>query len=49
MNRFIVIDEFNDPIRAFPTEPEAQTYAKNKRGFTVREISLMSILGEAIV
>lgn len=47
MNRFIVIDEFNEPIRTFPTEPEAKRFASNKRGFTVREISLMSILGES--
>ena len=47
--RFIVLDEFNEPIRRFNTMREAKIYIRNKRGFTVQEISLMSILGEALL
>lgn len=49
MKRFIAIDEFNEPIRRFNTMREAKLYIRNKRGFTVQEISLMSILGEALL
>ena len=46
--RFIAIDEFNEPIRRFNTMREAKLYIRNKRGFTVQEISLISILGECL-
>ncbi len=47
--RFIAIDEFNEPIRRFNTMREAKLYIRNKRGFTVQEISLISIFGEALL
>jgi hypothetical protein len=49
MNRFIVYDEFGDPLRTFFTLEKAKLFMRNKRGCTLREISLFEILGECLV
>lgn len=49
MNRFIVHDEFGEPLRTFSTKDKAMLFIANKRGCTVREISLFEILGECLI
>lgn len=49
MNRFIVYDEFNGALRSFYTLEKAKVFMRNKKGCTLKEISLFEILGEAIL
>jgi hypothetical protein len=49
MNRFIVLDEFGEPLRTFYLKSDAKIFMRNKRGCTLREISLFEILGECLV
>ncbi len=49
MNRFIVIDEFGDSLRTFYDLRKAKEFMRNKRGCTVREITLFEILGECLI
>lgn len=49
MNRFIVYDEFGGAIRSFYSLSDAKVYMRNKRGCTVREITLFEILGECLI
>ena len=48
MNRFIVYDEFGGAIRSFYSLSDAKVFMRNKRGCTVREITLFEILGESL-
>ena len=48
MQRFIIIDEFGEPIRRFATKQEALNFMRNKKGCTLVEISLQSILGDCL-
>jgi hypothetical protein len=48
MKRFIVIDEFNSPLRRFATKAEAVNFMRNKKSCTLVEISLDSILGDCL-
>lgn len=45
MNRFIVHDEFGGALRTFYSISDAKIFMRNKRGCTLREISLFEILG----
>ena len=49
MNRFIVLDEFGEPLHTFYSLNEAKLFMANKRGCTVKEITLFEILGECLV
>ena len=49
MNRFTVCDEFGGLLRRFSTKKDAITFMRNKRGCTVREITLFEILGECLI
>jgi uncharacterized membrane protein len=46
--RFTVIDEFGEPIRRFATKAEAINFMSNKKGCTLVEITLESVLGECL-
>ena len=46
--RFTVIDEFGLPIRRFATKAEAVNFMRNKKGCTLFEISLESVLGDCL-
>jgi hypothetical protein len=48
MKRFIILDEFGEPIRRFATKAEAVNFMRNKNGCTLIEISLDSILGDCL-
>jgi len=48
MNRFIVHDEFGGALRTFYLLSDAKIFMRNKRGCTLREISLFEILGGAL-
>ena len=47
--RFIVIDEFGGELRRFATKPEAKVFLRNKKGCTLREIDIDSLLGECLL
>lgn len=49
MNRFIVLDEFGDPLRSFSSKMDAKVFMRNKKGCTLQEISLIDILGESLL
>ena len=49
MNRFTVCDEFGGALRSFYTLSDAKVFMRNKRGCTVREITLFEILGECLI
>lgn len=46
--RFTVCDEFGGALRSFYSLSDAKVYMRNKRGCTVREITLFEILGGAL-
>lgn len=46
INRFIVLDEFGEPIRTFYLKSDAMLYMANKKGCKLHEISLYELLGE---
>jgi hypothetical protein len=46
--RFIILDEFGEPIRRFATKAEAVNFMRNKKGCTLVEISLQSILDNCL-
>ena len=46
MNRFTVCDEFGGALRSFYLLSDAKVFMLNKRGCTLKEISLFEILGE---
>jgi hypothetical protein len=46
--RFTVLDEFGSPIRRFATKAKAVNFMRNKKGCTLVEISLHSILGDCL-
>ena len=48
MNRFTVCDEFGGALRSFYSLSDAKVFMRNKRGCTVREITLFEILGECL-
>jgi hypothetical protein len=48
MKRFIILDEFGEPIRRFATKAEAVNFMRNKNGCTLIEISLESVLGDCL-
>ena len=47
--RFTVCDEFGGALRSFYTLEKTKVFMRNKKGCTVREISLYEILGECLV
>jgi hypothetical protein len=49
MNRFIVHDEFGGALRTFYLLSDAKVFMRNKRGCTLREISLFEVLGECLI
>ena len=49
MNRFIVLDEFGEPIRTFYLKSDAMIYMANKKGCKLHEISLYELLGECLL
>ena len=49
MNRFIVLDEFGEPIRTFYLKSDAMLYLRNKKGCKLHEISLYELLGECLL
>lgn len=49
MNRFIVHDEFGGALRTFSLKTDAMIYLRNKKGCTLKEISLFEILGECLL
>ena len=49
MNRFIVYDEFGGALRTFYLLSDAKIFMRNKRGCTLREISLFEVLGECLI
>ena len=49
MNRFIVHDEFGGALRTFYLLSDAKIFMRNKRGCTLREISLFEVLGECLI
>jgi hypothetical protein len=48
MKRFIILDEFGEPIRRFATKAEAVNFMRNKKGCKLVEITLESVLGECL-
>lgn len=48
-HRFIVLDEFGDPLRTFSTKSEAKVFMRNKKGCKLVEIDLIDILGECLL
>jgi hypothetical protein len=48
MKRFIILDEFGEPIRRFATKAESVNFMRNKKGCTLVEVSLDSILGDCL-
>lgn len=40
MNRFIVLDEFNEPLRTFYLKSDGKIFMRNKKGCKLQEISL---------
>lgn len=48
MNRFTVCDEFGGALRSFYSLSDAKVFMRNKRGCTVKEITLFEILGECL-
>lgn len=49
MNRFIVLDEFGDALRTFYLKTDAMIFMRNKKGCSLREISLYELLGECLL
>jgi len=49
MNRFIVHDEFGDALRSFYLLSDAKVFMRNKRGCTLREITLFEVLGDCLI
>lgn len=49
MNRFIVLDDFNEPLRTFYTMRDAKIFMRNKKGCKLQEISLYELLGECLL
>lgn len=49
MNRFIVHDEFGEPLRTFYTLEKAKLFIANKPDCTIKEITLFEILGECLL
>lgn len=49
MNRFIVHDEFGGALRTFYLLSDAKIFMRNKKGCTLKEISLIEVLGECLI
>lgn len=48
-NRFIVLDEFGDPLRTFSNKIDASVFMRNKKGCKLVEIDLYAVVGECLL
>lgn len=49
MNRFIVYDEFGGALRTFFTMRDAKLFIRNKKGCSIKEISLFDTCEECLL